>query len=486
MKGPKDGKKRAAEDGGIGQKSQRLAPALRKDAEAPTSENAECDRLLGLKNEEKSIRKEFNEQMKAMQESFEKRIAEKRREIEEARAVIRSKGDVEPDSLLFVGADLISRVLLYLKPRKMIRLGVVCKRFQRATHLCLVGMDSATAECDRADMECPRARAMYYLIASKFAERQFKRIDGKRYNCVSCKPYCYGSLDLVKFYDRLGTKSKGSAEYLFFVRFSQMTSYCHDSKTASRPTSVAQGFIRPHFDLEQKQIHLGIESFDFSKWPLMKSLSDSSQEGDERRSIDEQSMRDIFGNVSVVVVALRRCRSTVLKNARPSIVFMANNFGSPGPLPPKHPKYSSGSDSDSDSASDSDSDSYMDDSPGNLPLPGRKYDDWQRHMAYTYDPDTFHLYKREFGPGIYGTLCFGRSDEAKSVRSIVNNRIVLRIDQKLAASAAAAEMQSSPSIDSNVTPFRCWSNSSDSGGDSSEKRSGDDSASYDSFGRSTW
>ena len=77
----------------------------------------------------RSIHKEFNDQLKAMQERFKKKIAEERREIEEARAVTRSKGhmQIEPDSLLFVGADLISnaKVLLYLKPRKMIRLGVV-------------------------------------------------------------------------------------------------------------------------------------------------------------------------------------------------------------------------------------------------------------------------------------------------------------------------------------------------------------------------
>ena len=41
-----------------------------------------------------------------MQERFEKKIAEERREIEEARAVIRSKGHIEPDSLLFCRCGL--------------------------------------------------------------------------------------------------------------------------------------------------------------------------------------------------------------------------------------------------------------------------------------------------------------------------------------------------------------------------------------------
>ena len=54
----------------------------------------------------RSIHKEFNDQLKAMQESFEKKIAEKRREIEEARAVIRSKRHIEPDSLLFCRCGL--------------------------------------------------------------------------------------------------------------------------------------------------------------------------------------------------------------------------------------------------------------------------------------------------------------------------------------------------------------------------------------------
>lgn len=176
IKGMEDGKKRAAEDGGGIDQSQRLAPALRKNGQnaVTTSENAESDRLLALKNEERSIRKQFNEQMKAMQEGFEKKIADKRHEIEEARAVIRSKGDIELDSLLFIGADLISKVLLYLQPLAMTQLELVCKSFRSASTSCWLEMDSNVSECDRLDLQCKKTRAIYYWVASKFAEKKLK------------------------------------------------------------------------------------------------------------------------------------------------------------------------------------------------------------------------------------------------------------------------------------------------------------------------
>ena len=63
-KGMDDGKKRAAENCCDIDQSQRLAPALRKKGQKaePASEAAgESDRLLDLKNEERSIRKEFND-----------------------------------------------------------------------------------------------------------------------------------------------------------------------------------------------------------------------------------------------------------------------------------------------------------------------------------------------------------------------------------------------------------------------------------------
>ena len=472
IKGMEFGKKRAAKDGG-GINQQRLAPALRKNGQnaEPTSENAESDRLLALKNEERSIRKQFNEQMKAMQEGFEKRIAEKRHEIEEARAAIRSKGDIEPDSLLFIGADLISKVLLYLKPRKMFRLGVVCKCFQKATHLCLVGMDSMTAECDRADMDCPKARATYYLIASKFAERQFKRISDRRFFTIGCRPY--EGLNLVKFYNR-NRATERSAEYLFFVRFGKMASY-GNNENESRSTLLAQGFIRPHFDLEQKQIHLGIESFDFMKWPLMASLFGPNEKGDEEQCIhvNEGTMRNIFRSVSVVIIALKKSRKKVIKNVHCSLVFMANDFGRPDS------KYSSDI---------SDSDAYTDDS--NLPRRRRRCD-WQRHMAHTYSPDSYvgnmGMGSPGKGPGIFGTLCFGQSDEDKSACPS-DSQIVLRIDQKLAVAAAEEERgddnSSSTNSDDLALSYRCrgkggGGNSSSSSSDESDSTEESDSGSDD-------
>ena len=323
-KGTGDGKKRAVEHGGGIDQSRRLAPALRKNGQnaETTSENTESDRLLALKDEERSIRKEFNEQMKAMQEGFEKKIAEKRREIEEARAAIRSKGNIETDSLLFIGADLISKVLLYLQPLSMTQLELVCKSFRSASTSCWLEMDSNVSERDRLDLQCKKTRAIYYWVASKFAEKKAKYLSHTYFFEVE-------ALRSEGYFRRLlkSEQLRGEvADFHLFVRFDRMTDY----------TLLAQGFTRPYYDNSKNDLCIALDSFDFTRWPVMKSLLKSDEGNDDRQSIDEQLMRDVFRDVCIVVVALlkRSGDSGIMTALHPKTVFMANDFGNNDDIEP--------------------------------------------------------------------------------------------------------------------------------------------------------
>lgn len=220
-----------------------------------------------------------------------------RKTIEDARQKVRAEGDVEKDSLLIVGEDPLSSVVLFLDPRSLGRCEMTCKILKRLAAKAWTALGrNASFKGSEIDADA-RTKVIRYHLASSFARRVEPMISR---HCRS-SPYdtnigCEGCTSLPT---QLCTDLfRHPMDYEVFVRFSKKT----DEK---EPTLLlSQGFVPFALDSDDDTVVIDMCDCDLSKWPAMGELL--SVEGGREYPQWWDIASDAMGSLMVSIVAVRR------------------------------------------------------------------------------------------------------------------------------------------------------------------------------------
>ena len=217
-------------------------------------------------------------------------------EEESARIRLRIKGEVEFDSLIFVGNDGLSAALAYLTMSELARSELVCRTFRKlslSSSRLWTSIEKKQRLSNKSASEDARTRVIRYHVASKFARQLEPHISEHQHTGDVCE----GCSDFPS--ELLTSPSPG--DYELFVRFSRMN--------GGNPTLLFEGFVDYHLYRYREpfsrhypsKLSFNMDDFNLSRWPELDEMFQIEWERNDFDFVDH-AMKVLLDVTATVVV----------------------------------------------------------------------------------------------------------------------------------------------------------------------------------------
>ena len=245
------------------------------------------------------LAKEYEDKLGALDQHYLEKLETNKNQIETIRTAIRSNGGAEPDSLLVVGNDALSRTMSYMSLLEVAKCEQLSKIFKLAAKTSWDAHYKLVPEGCKSSNSDPRTRTIWFYLATKLAD-----------SCLSTNPtYGHAALKLPSGWPLPQLKKRCIGSLTFFVRFVD-----RDSRK-----TLAQGFTRgiSHHG-SASGAHLSLDDIDFSEWPELKALVPFPEDG-----VRFSKLQSAFGQALLLVAMIDGVPGS---GTRPdvSLAFMSN------------------------------------------------------------------------------------------------------------------------------------------------------------------